>query len=51
MKMDTDTNTPKGDGDRALMSLLKPYLFFYNIEEMRFGPSILDPKAYNLLKK
>ena len=28
MKMDTDTDLPWGDGEWALMSLLKPYLFF-----------------------
>ena len=50
MKMDTDANPPKGDGDRALMSLFKPYLFFYNIEEVCFCPYILNPKAYNVLK-
>ena len=50
MKTDTDVNLPRGVGEWALRSLFKSLLALYNIEEMRFGPYILDPKAYNLSK-
>ena len=38
-KKDIDTNPPRGDGDRALMSLLKIYFDFTMMRnKFHFGP-------------